>query len=33
MEFKIKSEYKPTGDQPQAINSIVQGIKKGNKEQ
>ena len=33
MEFKIKSEYKPTGDQPKAIDSIVQGIKNGNKEQ
>ncbi len=33
MEFKIKSEYKPTGDQPKAINSIVNGIKSGNKEQ
>ena len=33
MEFKIKSEYKPTGDQPKAIDSIVSGIKKGDKEQ
>ena len=33
MKFKIKSEYKPTGDQPKAINSIVNGIKSGNKEQ
>ena len=33
MEFKIKSEYKPTGDQPKAIDSIVRGIKNGNKEQ
>ncbi len=33
MNFKLKSEYKPTGDQPQAINSLVEGIKKGYKEQ
>ncbi len=33
MKFEIKSEYTPTGDQPKAINSIVDGIKKGNKEQ
>ena len=33
MKFEIKSEYTPTGDQPKAINSIVDGIEKGNKEQ
>lgn len=33
MDFKLKSEYKPTGDQPQAIDDLVNSIKKGNKEQ
>ncbi len=33
MKFEIKSEYTPTGDQPKAINYIVDGIEKGNKEQ
>ena len=32
-EFKLNSPYKPLGDQPKAINSLVDGIKKGNKEQ
>ena len=27
--FNLKSEYKPTGDQPEAINKLVDGIKKG----
>lgn len=27
-EFKIKSEFKPTGDQPEAIKKIVTGLKK-----
>ncbi|HEY8543005.1 MAG TPA: excinuclease ABC subunit UvrB [Pseudothermotoga sp.] len=27
--FKLVSEYKPTGDQPQAIERLVDGIKKG----
>ena len=27
-EFKIKSEFKPTGDQPAAIEKIVEGLKK-----
>jgi len=26
MKFKIQSEYKPTGDQPQAIKELVKGI-------
>jgi excinuclease ABC subunit B len=30
-EFKIKSSFKPTGDQPQAIDSIVEGINNGEK--
>lgn len=31
--FKLVSKYKPTGDQPQAIEKLVNGIKKGYKEQ
>ncbi len=27
--FKIKSTYKPTGDQPQAIQKLTEGLKKG----
>jgi len=27
--FKLYSEYKPTGDQPEAIKKLVEGIKKG----
>lgn len=30
MEFKLHSEYKPTGDQPKAIEELVDGFKKGN---
>lgn len=33
MKFKIHSEYKPTGDQPQAIDKLAEGIKKGYKHQ
>ena len=33
MEFKLHSEYKPTGDQPEAIEKLVQGIKEGKKAQ
>ena len=32
-KFKLVSEYKPTGDQPQAIEKLVQGLNKGYKEQ
>ncbi|SDB37904.1 MULTISPECIES: excinuclease ABC subunit UvrB [unclassified Butyrivibrio] len=28
--FELKSEYKPTGDQPQAIEALVNGFKAGN---
>lgn len=28
MEFKITSEYQPTGDQPQAIKQLTEGIKR-----
>lgn len=30
MEFKLHSEYKPTGDQPEAIEKLVKGFKEGN---
>lgn len=30
MKFELKSEYSPTGDQPTAINALVEGIKRGN---
>ena len=30
MEFKLHSEYKPTGDQPAAIKALVDGFKEGN---
>ncbi len=29
-EFKLKSPYQPTGDQPQAIKELVEGFRKGN---
>jgi excinuclease ABC subunit B len=29
MPFKIKSDFKPTGDQPEAISQLVQGIEAG----
>ncbi len=29
MEFKLTSEYKPTGDQPEAIKQLTQGLNKG----
>lgn len=32
-EFKLHSEYKPTGDQPQAIDAICRSIEAGNREQ
>ena len=31
--FNLVSKYKPSGDQPQAIESLVEGIKEGKKEQ
>lgn len=30
MNFKLHSEYKPTGDQPQAIEALVKGFQEGN---
>ncbi len=32
-EFKLVSDYKPTGDQPEAIKNLTKGIKKGRKHQ
>lgn len=32
-KFKLVSPYKPTGDQPQAIQKLVDGINRGDKEQ
>ncbi|MDC0037807.1 excinuclease ABC subunit UvrB [Alphaproteobacteria bacterium] len=32
-KFEITSDYKPNGDQPNAINSLVKNIKKGENEQ
>jgi excinuclease ABC subunit B len=31
--FKIKSKYKPAGDQPKAIEGLVNGVKKGERHQ
>ena len=31
--FKLVSKYKPSGDQPKAIDALVNGIKKGEKYQ
>lgn len=33
MDFKIHSKYKPTGDQPKAIEKLVSGLQSGVKEQ
>lgn len=33
MKFKLESDYKPTGDQPNAIAELLDGLKKGKKEQ
>ena len=32
-KFVLHSNYKPTGDQPEAINKLVEGLNKGDKEQ
>ena len=29
MDFKITSQYKPTGDQPEAIRQLVEGVNNG----
>jgi excinuclease ABC subunit B len=31
--FKLTSQYKPTGDQPEAIEQLVEGIRRGDKQQ
>ncbi len=31
--FKLVSPFKPTGDQPEAISGLVEGVKRGDKEQ
>ena len=31
--FKLVSKYKPSGDQPEAIKSLVEGINSGKKHQ
>ncbi len=31
--FKLKSEYKPTGDQPKAIKQLTDGLNDGQKQQ
>ena len=33
MKFQVVSEYQPKGDQPQAIEKLVQGVKSGEKYQ
>jgi excinuclease ABC subunit B len=33
MDYKIVSDYKPTGDQPEAIQSLVEGVEQGVKYQ
>lgn len=33
MQYKLVSDYKPTGDQPQAIAKLVEGINKGDQSQ
>ncbi len=33
MNFKLVSDFKPTGDQPQAIDALVESIEKGNRGQ
>ena len=33
MEFKLQSDYKPQGDQPDAIDALVDSVRKGNQKQ
>ena len=33
MDFKLHSKYQPTGDQPQAIETLMKGLRAGTKEQ
>ncbi len=29
MDFKLTSDFKPTGDQPQAIKQLIEGVRRG----
>ena len=33
MDFKLTSKYKPTGDQPEAIRELTDGLERGDKSQ
>ena len=33
MRFKLKSDFSPTGDQPEAINQLVNGVESNEKYQ
>ena len=33
MDFKLTSQYSPTGDQPEAIRQLTNGIKNGDRAQ
>ena len=33
MKFKLESNYKPTGDQPKAIQELTEGVLRGDKHQ
>ena len=33
MEFKLHSDYQPTGDQPEAIEALTEGFRQGNQAQ
>ena len=33
MKFQLESDYKPTGDQPQAIKQLVEGVEDGDSAQ
>ena len=33
MKFKLKAPYQPTGDQPEAIKSLVEGVRSGKQQQ
>ncbi|MGB7872886.1 MAG: DEAD/DEAH box helicase family protein, partial [Anaerolineales bacterium] len=33
MEFKLNAPFQPTGDQPEAINQLVQGVQNGSRHQ
>ncbi|MFA6511720.1 MAG: excinuclease ABC subunit UvrB [Patescibacteria group bacterium] len=33
MDFKLHADFKPTGDQPQAIRGLINGVKKGARDQ